>query len=364
MKQIISMLSPDNNVIYIDKEDEIFNNISTHVELTVFVEQNLSLSKRNYLFIDEIQNIKEFELSLRSFHANDKCEIMITGSNAKILSSELSSYLSGRCVEYHIQSLNYNEFLTFHQLQDNNQSLLKYLNIGGLPQLYRIGLAEQDLVDDYIQSVFNTIVLKDIVEREEIRNVSMLKNLIRFISDNIGKPFSATSIVKYLKSQQIESSTRAIINYLDYLCNAYIIHRVNRYDIHGKKLFDMNDKFYFEDIGIRNSQVQGGLARSIEKVIENAVFLHLVRLGYDVTVGYLQKTEIDFVARKKDSVVYIQATYLLSSEETVQREFGNLMLIADNYPKYVVSMDELFNGTNYSGIRHIHLRDFLMQDNW
>lgn len=364
MKQIISMLSPDNNVIYIDKEDEIFNNISTHVELTDFVEQNLSLSKRNYLFIDEIQNIKEFELSLRCFHANDKCEIMITGSNAKILSSELSSYLSGRCVEYHIQSLDYNEFLTFHQLQDNNQSLLKYLNIGGLPQLYRIGLAEQDLVDDYIQSVLNTIVLKDIVEREEIRNVSMLKNLIHFISDNIGKPFSATSIVKYLKSQQIESSTRAIINYLDYLCNAYIIHRVNRYDIHGKKLFDMNDKFYFEDIGIRNSQVQGGLARSIEKVIENAVFLHLVRLGYDVTVGYLQKTEIDFVARKKDSVVYIQATYLLSSEETVQREFGNLMLIADNYPKYVVSMDELFNGTNYSGIRHIHLRDFLMQDNW
>lgn len=361
MKQIIHQLSGNerNNIIYVDKDDEQFGFIHSHIELTDYVETQLVPEKNNYLFVDEVQNISEFELTLRSLHTREACEIVITGSNAKMLSSELSTYLSGRCVEYHIQSLDYAEFLVFHRLPDDNRSLITYLNNGGMPQLSRIGLDEKDLVNDYLQSVYNTIILKDIVEREEIRNLPLLKNLVRFVSDNIGKPISATSIVKYLKSQQVDSSTKVILNYLDYLCNAFIIHRVSRYDIHGKRLFEMNDKFYFEDIGIRNSLVQGGLAQSIEKVIENAVYLHLVRLGYEVTVGYLQKTEIDFVAKKKDKTLYVQATYLLPSEETVLREFGNLMLIKDNYPKYVVSMDEIFENKDYQGIRHMHLRQFL-----
>ena len=361
MKQVINLLSHDdnNNIIYVDKEDEQFSTISTHTELTQYVDRHLRADKTNYLFIDEVQNIKEFELTLRSLHSREACEIVITGSNAKMLSSELSTYLSGRCVEYYIQCLDYNEFLEFHQLPDNDQSLINYLTYGGMPQLYRIGLQEKDLVNDYLHNVYNTIVLKDIVEREDIRNVPLLRNLVRFVSDNVGKPISATSIVNYLKSQRMESSTKLIINYLDYLCNAFIIHRVKRYDIHGKRLFEMNDKFYFEDIGLRNSLVQGGLAQSMEKVIENAVYLHLIRLGYNVTVGYLQKTEIDFVATKGDQIIYVQATYLLSNEETVAREFGNLALIKDNFPKYVVSMDSLYSGTNYQGIHHMHLRDFL-----
>ena len=361
MKQVINLLSSDdnNNIIYVDKEDEQFSSISTHTELTQYVEAHLLTDKTNYLFIDEVQNIKEFELTLRSLHSREACEIVITGSNAKMLSSELSTYLSGRCVENYIQSLDYAEFLEFHQLPDNDQSLISYLTYGGMPQLYRIGLQEKDLVNDYLQNVYNTIILKDIVEREDIRNVPLLKNLVRFVSDNVGKPISATSIVKYLKSQRVDSSIKVIINYLDYLCNAFIIHRVNRYDIHGKRLFEVNDKYYFEDIGIRNSLVQGGLAQSMEKVIENAVYLHLIRLGYNVTVGYLQKAEIDFVAIKGDQTIYVQATYLLSNKETVTREFGNLALIKDNFPKYVVSMDNLYSGTNYQGIQHLHLRDFL-----
>lgn len=362
MKQIIKQLSGNesDNIIYVDKDDEQFSFIRSHLELTDYVEAHLVSGKNNYLFVDEVQNISEFELTLRSLHAREACEIVITGSNAKMLSSELSTYLSGRCVEYHIQSLDYAEFLVFHRLSDDNRSLIAYLNHGGMPQLSRIGLDERDLVSDYLQSVYNTIILKDVVEREDIRNVSLLKNLVRFVSDNIGKPFSATSIVKYLKSQQVDSSTKVILSYLDYLCNAFIIHRVNRYDIHGKRLFEINDKFYFEDVGIRNSLVRGGLAQSIEKIIENAVYLHLVRLGYEVTVGYLQKTEIDFVARKNGSTIYIQATYLLSSEETISREFGNLILINDNYPKYVVSMDELYENKDYQGIKHLHLRQFLL----
>lgn len=361
MKQIINLLSHDdnNNIIYVDKEDELFSTISTHTELTQYVDRYLIADKTNYLFIDEVQNIKEFELTLRSLHSREACEIVITGSNAKMLSSELSTYLSGRCVEYYIQSLDYNEFLEFHQLPDNDQSVISYLTYGGMPQLYRIGLQEKDLVNDYLHNVYNTIVLKDIVEREDIRNVPLLRNLVRFVSDNVGKPISATSIVNYLKSQRVESSTKVIINYLDYLCNAFIIHRVNRYDIHGKRLFEVNDKFYFEDIGLRNSLVQGGLAQSMEKVVENVVYLHLARLGYHVNVGYLQKAEIDFVATKADQTIYVQATYLLSNEETVAREFGNLALIKDNFPKYVVSMDNLYSGTNYQGIHHMHLRDFL-----
>lgn len=360
MKQVINQLSAnDNNIIYVDKEDELFHTISTHTELTQYVKEHLLTDKTNYLFIDEVQNIKEFELTLRSLHSQEACEIVITGSNAKMLSSELSTYLSGRCVEYYIQSLDYTEFLEFHQLPDNNQSLISYLTNGGMPQLYRIGLQEEDLVYDYLQNVYNTIILKDIVEREEIRNVPLLKNLVRFVSDNVGKPFSATNIVNYLKSQRVDSSTKVIINYLDYLCNAFIIHRVSRYDIHGKRLFEVNDKYYFEDIGIRNSLVQGGLAQSMEKVIENAIYLHLIRLGYNVTVGYLQKAEIDFVATKGEQTIYVQATYLLANEETVTREFGNLALIKDNFPKYVVSMDSLYSGTNFQGIYHMHLRDFL-----
>lgn len=361
MKQVISLLSHDenNNIIYIDKEDEQFGHITTHTELTEYVESQLLSAKDNYLFIDEVQNIREFELTLRSLHSREACEIVITGSNAKMLSSELSTYLSGRCVEYYIQSLDYGEFLEFHQLPDNEQSLIAYLTHGGMPQLYRIGLDEQDLVHDYLQNVYNTIILKDIVEREDIRNVPLLKNLVRFVGDNVGKPISASSIVKYLKSQRVDSTTKVIINYLDYLCNAFIIHRVNRYDIHGKKLFEVNDKFYFEDIGIRNSLVQGGLAQSMEKVIENAIYLHLVRLGYNVTVGYLQKAEIDFVATRGDQTIYVQATYLLADENTIAREFGNLALIQDNYPKFVISMDNLYTGTNYHGIHHMHLRDFL-----
>ena len=362
MRQVIKELSQDSaaHVIYIDKDNEEFSFVQSHEELTKYVKSNLLSNKRNYLFVDEIQNIKEFEVSLRSFHTNDECEMVITGSNAKMLSSELSTYLSGRCVEYHIQSLDYREFLTFHRLSDNNQSLHNYLKYGGLPQLHRIGLEETELVDDYLKSVYHTIVLKDVIEREEIRNVPLLKNLIRFVGDNVGKVFSASSIVKYLKSQQVDSSTRVILNYLEYLCNAYIINRVNRYDIHGKRLFELNDKFYFEDIGIRNSLVASGRSSSMEKVIENVIYLHLVRLGYEVTVGQLQKAEIDFVAQKKDETVYIQATYLLATEETVNREFGNLLQIRDAHPKIVVSMDEFFDGTNYQGIRHYHLRQFLL----
>ena len=205
----------------------------------------------------------------------------------------------------------------------------------------------------------NTIVLRDIIERENIRNVPLLRTLVRFIGDNIGKQFSARSIVGVLKSQNTEASTNMVLNYLEYLCNAYIINRVNRYNIHGKKIFEMGDSFYFEDLGLRNHIVGGNRNFDIEKVMENVVYQHLLRLGYTVYIGMLYKAEIDFVAEKQGSTIYIQVCYMLASEDTIEREFGNLRMIKDSHPKYVVSMDRMYGDTNIDGIKHLHLRDFL-----
>lgn len=364
MKQIIKDIEETENcnIIYIDLDREIFSNIKTHIELSEYINSHLDSDKNNYVFIDEVQNVLEFEKTLRSLHTEDSCNIMITGSNAKMLSSELSTFLSGRCIEYHIQSLSYDEFVEFHKLEDNDQNLLKYLDIGGLPQIYRIGLENNDLIQDYLSNIYNTIVLKDIIEREDIRNTTLLKNLAKFIADNIGKQISTTSIVKFLKGQQINTTVQNIQNYLEYFCNAFIINKVPRYDIHGRKLFEINDKFYFEDLGIRNHLSGHNRASDIEKVMENVIYLHLKRLGYEIYIGQLQKAEIDFVVRKNNNTAYIQVTYLLASEDTIKREFGNLKLINDNHPKYVVSMDRMFANSNEDGIKHIQLHDFLKME--
>lgn len=350
---------PQANVVYLNKEKNEFDGIRDYNDLLGFVNGRLSKDKDNYLFIDEIQDIDGFERALRSLQADDACQIMVTGSNAKMLSSELTTYLSGRHIDYHIHSLGYEEFLLFHKMPDGYEALTAYLQYGGLPQLGRMGLDDRELVDDYLESVYSTILLKDIVERGQIRNVSLLKTLVRFMADNIGKLFSATSIVNFLKGQRVDTSAKVILNYLDLLCDAYIINRVSRYDIHGKRIFELGDKYYFEDLGLRNHIVGGNRSADIEKVMENAVYLHLLRMGYKVYVGQLHKTEIDFVAEKSGSTVYVQVAYLLASQETINREFGNLKLIDDNHPKYVISLDRMMGSVNADGIRHIYLRDFL-----
>lgn len=233
------------------------------------------------------------------------------------------------------------------------------MQYGGLPQLRNLGLDNTDLIEDYLENVCNTIVLRDVIERESIRNTALLRTLLKFISDNVGKLFSARSIVNFLKSQNTDTSSKIILTYLEYLCNAYIIEKVSRYDIHGKKIFEIGDKFYFEDLGIRNHIIGGNRRFDIEKIMENAVFQHLVRLGYHVYIGQMFKSEIDFVAEKSSDTIYIQVTYLLGSQETIDREFGNLQMIKDSHPKYVVSMDTMSGLANIDGIKHIHLREFL-----
>ncbi len=362
LAEVINRRNPSANIIYINKEKKKFSEIKTDSDLNEYLVDKLSDDKANYLLIDEVQDIDGFENVLRSLNADEECQIIVTGSNAKMLSSELSTYLAGRYIEVHIQSLSYEEFLKFHSLEDSSSSMEKYLSYGGLPHLYRLGLDNRDMVWEYIRNIYNTIVLKDVIQREAIRNVTLFENLMNFVSDNTGQLVSATSLSKYLKSRQIQMTPLTAINYLRSASNAYIVNKVPRYDIHGKRLLETNEKYYFEDLGIRNFLVGENRTKDIEKVMENAVYLHLRSLGYKIYVGTLSDCEIDFVAVKDGRTVYFQVAYLLVDEKTVEREFGNLQKIRDNYPKYVITMDSGLIPGDYAGITQMSLRGFLKTD--
>nr|WP_303111390.1 ATP-binding protein [uncultured Prevotella sp.] len=353
--------NPDNNIIYIDKEKREFDSIRNYQDLNQYIDEHFVASKHNYILIDEIQDITEFERSIRSFRTEPNTDIIITGSNAKMLSNELSTLIGGRYQEIYIQSLSYEEFLVFHQLPDNDDSLAKYIQYGGLPGLAKIGLEEDD-AREYQMDIFHTVLLKDVIMRNRIRNVPFLENLVRFLADNTGNLISANSIAKYMKSQGESITSTVIINYISFLCEAYILHKVNRFDIHGKRIFETNDKFYFEENGIRNALAGGTREGDIEKVIENIIYQHLIRLGYQVYVGQLQAGEIDFVCTKPDGQrIYVQASYIIADMATREREFGNLRAINDNYPKYVISMTPLLTRNDDNGITHLHLRKFLKE---
>ena len=349
------------NVIFIDKEKHEFDDIRTYQDLNTYIDARRNKAKTNFILVDEIQDIEGFEKSVRSYYEEADIEIVVTGSNSKMLSSDLSTLIGGRYKEIYIQALSYEEFMLFHQLPDSDDTLIKYIQFGGLPGLLKMGLDEQD-AREYQMDVYHTVLLKDVIMRYQIRNVPFLENLVRFLSDNTGKIISANSIAKYMKSQGDNVTSTAIINYTKYLCDAYMIHRVHRYDIHGKKLFESNDKFYFEDNGIRNALAGGTREGDLEKVVENVVYSHLKRLGYEVTVGQLQAGEIDFVCTKSEGQrVYVQASYIIADGVTREREFGNLRAIKDNYPKYVISMTPLGSRQDSDGITHLGLRSFLTE---
>ena len=271
------------NIIFIDKEKHEFADIQTDRDLNAYIDERRDKTKTNYILIDEVQDIEGFENSIRSYY----------------------------------------------NLPDSDDTLAKFIQFGGLPGLKKIGLDEQD-AREYQTDVYSTVLLKDVIKRNNIRNVPFLENLVHFLADNAGKIISANSISKYMKSQGEKVTSTAIINYAKYLCESYMIHKVNRYDIHGRKIFESNDKFYFEDNGIRNALVGGSRERDIEKVIENIIYNHLVRLGYEVMVGQLQAGEIDFVCTKpKGERIYVQASYIIADDNTYEREFGNLRSIKD-----------------------------------
>ena len=350
---------PQTNFIYINKERKQFDSITNHVQLNAYIDGLMSDGVHNFILIDEVQEIEGWEKSLRSYRLEENTDIIITGSNSKMLSGELSSLIGGRYQEIYIQSLSYNEFLLFHNLEDGDDALWKYLNYGGLPGLIQVGLDDEDLVWDYIRGVFHTVVLKDIVERYDIRNMAFLNTLLRYFADTIGKLSSLNNISKFMKSQGEEIAVKSIASYLGYYKDSYLLSTVGRYDIHGKKLLELNEKLYFGDIGLRNLVAGGERQGDIEKIMENAVYLQLLRMGYAVSVGQLRAGEVDFVCTKSGSRIYVQVAYLIASPETEEREFGCLANIKDNYPKYVISMTPLVKRIDKDGILHIGLREFL-----
>jgi predicted AAA+ superfamily ATPase len=348
---------PDAHIIYINREDMEFDFMRTAVDLNNYILANRKEGVRNYIFIDEIQDIAEFEKALRSLLLDESNDLYITGSNARLLSGELATYLSGRYVEFKVYSLAYTEFLQFHELDNNAVSYDLFTRYGGLPYLINLKLND-DVANEYLKSIYSTIVFRDVVSRYNLRNTAFLEKLIQFLSENIGSLFSAKNISDYLKSQHTQISVNQIQNYVEHLTNAFLIHRVGRYDLIGKRFFEIGEKYYFENMGIRNVII-GYRLQDRAKILENIVYNHLLYRGYAIKVGMAASSEIDFVCEKGAEKLYVQVTLKLDSEKTIEREFGNLLKVQDNYPKIVVSEDE-FRGNSYEGINHLFIRDFLM----
>ncbi|MCM1502065.1 MAG: ATP-binding protein [Bacteroidales bacterium] len=312
LRQLHSWLEenrPGATVVYINKELQAFSNITNAEELYSYSSGKMPEPGENYLLIDEVQDIERYEDALRSFHAEGRCQIVATGSNAYVFSSELSTRLGGRYIEIPIYSLGYMEFLEFHRMEDSDKSLQLFLRAGGLPGLCHFDIDDEAQLRDYLQGVYNTIMMRDVIAREKIRNVPFIENLSRFIADNVGKLISVSSIAKFMKSHGGQVSEPLTSTYLNYLCKALLVSQVMRYDIHGKRIFELNSKYYYADHGLRNLICGFNLRGSIGKIIENVIYNHLRIQGFDVKVGILRAGEVDFVAVKGEQNIYVQAAY-------------------------------------------------------
>jgi hypothetical protein len=355
--QFIQQEDPEASIIYINKEDLEFSFIKTAEDLNNYVLKHRSGSGKTYVFIDEIQDIENFGTALRSLLLNDDLDLYCTGSNANLLSVDIAGFLSGRYIEIQVYSLAYIEFLAFHKLTENSDSLNKYLKYGGLPYLIHLELVD-DVVFEYLKNIYGAIVYRDIINRYAVRNVTFLEQLLLFLAAHTGSIFSAKKISDFLKSQRINMAPNQVQIYIQHLVNAFLIHKVSRYDLVGKRLFEIGDKYYFENLGIRNG-LWGYRLEDREKIMENAVYNHLIFKGYKVKVGILGTNEIDFIAEKEGEKKYIQVALTINDPATLEREFGNLKNIRDNYPKMVVTM-EAFSGNTVEGIEAIDLSSFLL----
>lgn len=328
------------------------------------VRRAASIKGKIYFFFDEIQEVERWERCVNSLRVEMDCDIYITGSNAKLLSGELATYLAGRYVEFIIYPFSFSEFLAlYHSVEpdaDTRTCFDHYLTFGGMPYLANLRF-DETACRQYLRDLFNSVELKDIVKRNNVRDVDMLERIIAYVTANIGTTFSSTAISKYLKNEGRRVSPETVLNYLKACSDAFLFYQVRRQDLQGKKILTVNEKYYVADHGIREAVI-GGNMRDINLVLENIVFMEALRRGYSVTVGKVGEREIDFVCERHGEKCYIQVTYLLAAEETVQREFGVYEHVQDNFPKYVVSLDEFDMSRN--GVRHYNIRDFLLAENW
>ena len=342
-----------------------YEEIDTAGKLYQEIKRKISNQEKSYIFLDEVQEVNEWEKAVNSFLADFDVDIYVTGSNSRMMSSEISTYLTGRYVSFRIYPLSFAEYLEFRcayrEIEDIYIEFQRYVKMGGFPALQ---LQEYSLDSAYtvVRDIYNSTIFTDIVKRNQIRKIDQLERVVKYTFSNVGQTFSALTLSKYLKSQNRKMDPETVYSYLNKLESAYILQRCSRYDIKGKEILKTQEKFYLADTAFRFS-VLGYDENAVAAMLENIVYLELRRRGYDVYVGKLDTAQVDFVAVKQNEKLYIQIAQRISSEDTKQREYGNLLSIADNYPKYVLRTD-VYTGGNYEGIKSMHVADFLLREEW
>ena len=364
MEELKNIGINEKQFIYINFENLKYRNLKNYERLYDFILNKVDNKyKSYYIFLDEIQEMEEWEKCVNSLRVDEdfNFDIYITGSNAKLLSGELSTYLTGRYIEFVVYPFSFKEF--FEIIQEKNQEIKvkeafqKYVKFGGMPFLHNLDYNFEASMQ-YLQDLYASIILKDITQRNNIRDTDLLERIINYVVMNIGNTFSATSISKFFKSENRKVATETILNYIKACEEAFLIYRVARNDLLGKKILNVNEKYYIADHGIREAIMENN-QKNINQVLENIVYFEMLRRGYNVKIGKVDNLEVDFVCKKNDETIYIQVSYLLASEDTKEREFSVLENIKDNYPKYVLSMDEFDMSRN--GIKHVNLIEFLIK---
>ena len=369
LKMIMKKLKEERNIV----DEQILNyrfdsmeyEDMTTKELYLELKSKILQDKKMYLFLDEIQEIEGWENVVNTLAADFDVDIYITGSNSRMMSSEISTYLTGRYITFHIYTLSFEEYLTFKKsyttLKDLKQEFSNYVRLGGFPATHLQDYS-QDEVYTIVKDIYNSTIFSDIVRRNQIKKIDQLERVVKYTFNNIGNTFSAKSISNYLKAEQRKIDNETVYNYLEKLQKAYILHKCSRYDLQGKAILKTQEKFYLADISLRYS-VLGYSVDSIASSLENIVYLELKRRGYDVYIGKMNDKEIDFVATKQNDKIYVQVTQEIKSEKTQKIEYDQLLEIRDNYPKYVVMAND-FAGGNYEGIKTMNIIDFLLSKDY
>lgn len=355
----------ESNIIYFNFESLDNAEIVNGTILNSVVKARMHNEQKYYLIFDEIQEVDEWEKAINSLLADGNTDIYITGSNSKLLSSELATYIAGRYVEVPVSTLSFSEYLKFRiflnvaPLKSDREEFITFLRLGGFPAIHATA-ADSEMAYKFVYDIYSSVILRDTIQRYNIRNIELLDRVVRFVFENIGNRFSAKNIADYFKSQQRKIDLNTVYNYLHALEGAFILNKAQRYDIKGKEVLQTNEKYYVSDVSFVYA-VLGYRDRMIAGILENIVYLELKRRGYQVYIGKLNEKEVDFIAEKRDEKIYLQIAYKLNDTQTVEREFAPLKAIADNYPKFVITMDEFWQD-NINGIRHMHIADFLLSD--
>jgi len=357
--ELLKDKTDESHIIYINFESLDYSFIKNAIDLNNYIKQQIKDNKTYYIFLDEIQKVKDFEKGINSLRITNQCSIFITGSNSKMTFKELSTDLTGRYVSFKVNPLSFSEALEITNTNDYKKLLFDIFEWGSLPQ--RFSFKEDITKLNYISDVYDSIVLKDVVERLGVKDITLFNKVWQYILETEGREFSATNVLKYLKNEYREVSAETLYNYIEALCSTFIINKVYRYDIHGKSILKTLNKYYVSDLGVKKIK-NTNKETNYSICLENLVYNELIFKGYDVYIGKLKDAEVDFVAIKDKKIMYIQVSLYLNSEETINREFGAYKSIQDNYPKYVISLDDVDMSTN--GIKHLNVFDFLLNEDF